>query len=114
MASLLDVSTPAARFRLVAVAEALSWVGLLLGMFLKYVVDLGEGGVPVFGAVHGAVFVGYLLLALWVARPLGWSPGTVALALVASVPPFGSVVFERWAARRGRMAELSAPAVQPV
>lgn len=112
MSRLLDVSTPATRFRLAAVAEAVSWAGLLVGMFLKYVVQLGAGGVPVLGAVHGAVFVVYVLVTLGVSRPLRWSLTTLILALAASVPPFGSVVFERWAAGRGRMAELSSSAAQ--
>ena len=108
MASALDISTPAARFRLVAVAEAVSWAGLLVGMFLKYVVRAGaEGGVPVFGSIHGAVFTIYVVLSLLSVRPLRWDGRTTLLALVASVPPFGSIVFERWARRTGRLGELS-------
>ncbi|MDT4941557.1 MAG: hypothetical protein QOJ34_1646, partial [Pseudonocardiales bacterium] len=37
----------ATAFRVVAFAEALSWLGLLTGMFFKYVVDGGAGGVHV-------------------------------------------------------------------
>ena len=108
MPSSLDVSTPATRFRLVAVAEAVSWAGLLLGMFLKYVVQTGaQGGVPVFGPIHGAVFTVYVVLTLLSVRPLRWDARTTLLALVASVPPFGSIVFERWAVRTGRLGELS-------
>lgn len=108
MASALDVSTPAARFRLVAVAEAVTWVGLLVAMFCKYVLDTGaEGGVPVMGPIHGAVFVVYVLVTLATVKPLRWDTRTTLLALVASIPPFGSIVFERWAARTGRLGELS-------
>ena len=54
-----EVSSKAALvFRVAAVAEALSWAGLLVGMFLKYVVHSShEGGVPVLGMVHGVIFV---------------------------------------------------------
>ncbi|MGZ4516614.1 MAG: DUF3817 domain-containing protein, partial [Mycobacteriaceae bacterium] len=38
MASMTDLSTPAARFRLVAVLEAISWAGLLIAMFFKWVI----------------------------------------------------------------------------
>lgn len=108
MPGLLDVSTPATRFRLVAVAEAVSWGLLLVAMFFKWVLDApGEGGVPVVGPIHGAMFVAYLVVTLWVARPLQWGSRVTLLALAASVPPFGSVIFERWAARRGHLAELS-------
>jgi integral membrane protein len=105
--TLLDVRTPATRFRLVAVAEAISWAGLLTGMFFKYVVVHNEIGVQIFGPIHGGVFIAYVAIALWVSRPLGWSKGTTLIGLAASIPPFASVWFERWAARRGDMAELS-------
>ena len=97
------LATPSGRFRVVAVAEAVSWLGLLIGMFFKYVVVENEIGVKVFGPIHGTVFVLYVLLALAAARPLRWSVRTTLLALVASIPPFGSLVFERWALRTGRL-----------
>ncbi len=90
-------------FRVVAVAEAFSWAGLLIGMFLKYVVELGEGGVPVLGMVHGALFVLYIATTLAVARPLGWSAGTVTVAVLASIPPLCTWFFEKWALRRGEL-----------
>ncbi|EHR62598.1 DUF3817 domain-containing protein [Saccharomonospora cyanea] len=90
-------------FRVVAIAEAFSWTGLLVGMFLKYVVELGEGGVPVLGMVHGVLFVLYLVTTLAVARPLGWRFGTVVLALLASIPPLFTWLFEKWALRRGKL-----------
>ena len=90
-------------FRAVAVAEALTWVGLLAGMYVKYVPETSELGVKVFGPVHGAVFVLYVAVALLTARRLRWSPGTTLLALAASVPPLATVVFEWWARRTGRL-----------
>jgi integral membrane protein len=99
---------PAARFRLVAIAEALSWAGLLAGMFVKYVVIEHEIGVQVFGPVHGIVFMVYVAVTLVTWGALRWSTGTGLLAVVASVPPFGSWVFERWAARTGRLRPAAA------
>ena len=95
--------TPAGRFRIVAIAEAISWAGLLIGMLFKYVVIEHEIGVQVFGPVHGAIFVAYVAVTLATWGALRWSPGTGLLAVLASVPPFGSWVFERWAARHGRL-----------
>jgi integral membrane protein len=91
-------------FRVVAVAEALSWLGLLAGMYVKYVPETSEVGVQVFGPIHGAVFIAYVVVALVAARVLGWSRWTALLALAASIPPLATVVFERWAARTGRLA----------
>jgi integral membrane protein len=93
-------------FRTVAVAEALTWVGLLAGMYVKYVPETTELGVEVFGPIHGAVFVLYVAVALLTARQLRWSPGTTLLALAASVPPFATVVFEWWARRSGRLGAV--------
>jgi len=93
--------TAAAAFRAVAIAEAISWIGLLAGMFVKYVPETSELGVQIFGPIHGAVFVAYVVLALIAARVLRWSPGTALLALAASVPPLATVWFERRATRSG-------------
>ena len=99
----MNARTVALAFRTVAVAEALSWVGLLAGMYVKYVPETSEAGVQVFGPVHGAVFVAYVVVALVAARVLGWSRWTTLLALAASIPPLATVVFERWAARTGKL-----------
>jgi integral membrane protein len=93
-------------FRAVAVAEAITWVGLLAGMYVKYVPETSEIGVKVFGPVHGAVFVLYVAVTLLTARRLRWTPGTALLALAASIPPFATVVFEWWARRTGRLGAV--------
>lgn len=91
-------------FRIVAFAEAVSWAGLLTGMYFKYLTDAGELGVKVFGPIHGAVFLLYGVLALVVARAQRWSLGTTLLGLAAAVPPFATAAFEIWAQRTGRLA----------
>ena len=100
---LLDPLTVARAFRAVAIAEAVSWVLLLAGMFVKWVLRASELGVQLAGPVHGAVFVAYVLVSLVAWRVLRWSPGTALLALAASVPPLCTVWFERWARRTGRL-----------
>jgi integral membrane protein len=90
-------------FRAVAIAEACSWVGLLIGMFFKYVVG-NEVGVQVFGPVHGALFVLYCVVALVAWRMLKWDFKTLVLALVSSIPPLMTLWFERRAAARGQLA----------
>ena len=99
----MNPQTVSTAFRVVAVAEALSWVGLLAGMFVKRVLDASEVGVQVFGPIHGAVFIAYVVLALLAARALRWSAGTTVLALAASVPPLATVWFERRATRAGEL-----------
>ncbi|MCO1579907.1 MULTISPECIES: DUF3817 domain-containing protein [unclassified Crossiella] len=93
-------ATPTARFRAVAIAEAFSWAGLLVGMFFKYVMVFNDLGVKIFGPVHGVIFVLYLFVVLMVREPLNWDGRTTTWALIASVPPFGTIVFERWVNKR--------------
>src|SRR3712207_7803086 len=50
-----------------AVAEALSWLGLLAGMYVKYVPETTELGVKIFGPIHGGIFVAYVVVALFAA-----------------------------------------------
>ena len=103
MSSLTSPRTVAGVFRVVAVAEAVSWALLLAGMFVKWVLGTSEVGVQLAGPVHGAVFVAYVLVTLVAWRTLRWSSGTAVLALAASVPPFTTLWFERWAQRAGRL-----------
>lgn len=90
-------------FVAVAVAEAVSWTGLLAGMYFKYFTDAGELGVKIFGPLHGGIFVLYVALALVVARALRWSLGTTFVALVCAIPPFATLAFEQWVVRTGRL-----------
>jgi integral membrane protein len=101
------LSTSVGRFRLLAMAEAVSWAGLLIGMLFKYVLSDNEIGVKIFGPIHGFIFVVYIVAALLASVPQRWERRTTIFALLASVPPFGTVLFERWAYKTGR---LSVPA----
>lgn len=103
---------PTRLFRAVAIAEACSWIGLLIGMAFKYLFVFDEIGVQIFGPIHGALFVAYLVVTGVVARRFGWAwwP-TTALALAASVPPLATLWFERRARRAGLLAPAqSSPA----
>jgi integral membrane protein len=96
--------TPTRLYRLVARAEAVTWALLLTGMFLKYVTETTELGVQVFGMVHGVVFIAFCLTTILVAVDQRWSRGRLLLGLVSSVPPFATVLFDRYAERRGALA----------
>lgn len=90
-------------FRAIAFAEACSWLGLLIGMYLKYVPETTEAGVKIFGPIHGTIFLAYLLVTFTARSTFGWSLRTTALALVSSIPPFATAVFEVFADRRGSL-----------
>lgn len=104
MTSSFDLRSVPGWFRLIALAEAVSWAGLLIGMYFKY---LGsprtEVGVKVFGPIHGGVFIAFVVAAVLVGIAFKWGIGTWLLALLASIVPLGSVIFLMWADRAGRM-----------
>jgi integral membrane protein len=95
-------------FRAIAIAEAFSWGLLLLAMFFKWILDaepfgLHEGGVPVAGPIHGVIFLLYVAAAIICKVVFRWDGKTLLVALVASIPPFATVWFERKADREGRL-----------
>ena len=95
--------SPRTVFRALAVTEAITWVCLLAGMFVKYVPETSELGVQIFGPIHGGIFVAYVVVALAASRALRWSRGTTILAVVASVPPLATICFERRATHAGEL-----------
>ena len=100
-------------FRILAVAEAFSWAALLIGMYFKWIAGTTEIGVQVAGPIHGALFVGYGVAALVLWRVQRW-PFTVALfAGLSAVFPFATILFERWADKRGLLAAADAVASAP-
>lgn len=104
MTSAYDLRTAAGWFRLIAFAEAVSWAGLLIGMYFKYLgTPQTEIGVKVFGPIHGGIFMAFVVAAVMVGIAFRWRIGTWLLALLASIVPLGSVIFLIWADRTGRM-----------
>jgi len=103
-ASRFALRSTAGRLRLVALAEALSWVGLVVGMYFKYLGDLRtEIGVKIFGPIHGGVFIAFLVAAGLAAVAFRWTVRTCLLALLASIVPLASVMFIIWADRTGKL-----------
>ena len=85
--------------RWVALAEATSFLALLVASYLKHSAR-GEVGVQVLGPIHGILFLAYVGLVLAVRPDTGWSSRTTGWILVAAVLPFGGYVFDWWLRRR--------------
>ena len=89
-------------FQIMAITEAITWAGLLIGMLFKYVVGSNQVGVQVFGPLHGFVMIAYVM-ACGIIRPdMRWSGRQTLIAIGASVPPLMTLPFEVWAMRRYR------------
>lgn len=91
-------------FRILAVAEAISWAALLAGMYFKWIAGTTEVGVQVAGPIHGALFVGYGAAALSLWRLQRWPFKAAFFAGVSAVFPFATILFERWAGKQGYLS----------
>lgn len=101
--------TPRNVFRVLAVTEAITWIALLAGMFVKYVVGTTEIGVQVAGPVHGVAFIAYCLATVLVAVDQRWSRGRLVVGLVSSVPPLMTLWFDRYVEARGGLDDTWHP-----
>ena len=94
--------TPKLLFRLVAVAEAVTWTLLIAGLVLR--AATGESlGVTIGGGIHGFVFLAYAGIALLVGVDRRWSPGLVALAVATAVVPYATIPLDVVLDRRGKL-----------
>jgi integral membrane protein len=103
-------------FRILAIAEAFSWAALLAGMYFKWIGRTTELGVEIAGPVHGALFIGYGVVALALWRLQRWPVAVALLAGISAVFPFATIAFERWAGKRGYLtvhADNRTPAKEP-
>lgn len=85
-------------FRYVAIAEACSFLALLVATIIKYSQDAPEG-VQVLGPIHGLLFLAYVGLALAVRGQARWSNAVTLGVLIGAVLPGGGFAVDRWLAR---------------
>lgn len=95
--------TPQRLFRTVAIAEAITWTLLILGMIGKYALDLGGVGVRIGGGLHGFVFLLFIVVSVLVGINQRWSAGLLLVTLATSILPFATVPMDRWLEKRGRL-----------
>ncbi len=89
------LKTPLGQFRLVSLAEGISYILLMfLAMPLKYIA--GEPTlVRIFGSIHGGLFFLFMFTLVHAAFNRGWKLPRVMIAFVASIIPFGAFFLER-------------------
>ena len=85
-------------FRIVAVAEATTFLLLLVAAVIKRTED-EPLGVQILGPIHGALFIAFVVIALNLRQDLAWSNRTTLLVLAGAVVPFGGYFVDRWIAR---------------
>ncbi len=94
---------PRSLFRLVAIAEAITWTLLLGGLVLRATTGWALG-VTIGGGIHGFVFLAYAATALLVGIDRRWPAGLVVLSVAAAIVPYATIPVERALDRRGRLA----------
>ncbi|MFE1549557.1 DUF3817 domain-containing protein [Streptomyces sp. NPDC058718] len=106
----MDIKTASSlhRLRLVSAPEAVSFLLLLVCSVLKRTTDFNA--VPVMGAVHGVLFILYVLFWLDAWNRTKWSFGTAALYFVLSVLPLGGFYAERKLKREAADAVIASRA----
>ncbi|MEU4209044.1 DUF3817 domain-containing protein [Streptomyces sp. NPDC026206] len=106
----MDLKTASAlrRLRLVSAPEAVSFLLLILCSVLKRTTDFNA--VPVMGAVHGILFIIYVLFWIdaWVSAK--WQRKTAALYFVLSVLPTGGFFADRMLRRESEAGVIAARA----
>jgi len=76
--------------RITALLEGLSFLILLgVAMPLKYMYDKPEM-VKIVGMAHGVLFIAYIMLVVIVREKMNWNFKQTAIALIASILPFGT------------------------
>lgn len=94
------------RYKIAAFVVGWGLLILCAAMVLKYFFDLPQF-VAIWGPIHGALFVGYVIIAFDLAYKDRWSPLGTLWVLVAGTIPFVSFVAERQVQRKvlagGRM-----------
>ena len=89
---------------MVALVEAGTWAGLLVGMLLKYGTGTTDLGVWLFGRLHGAAFLLYVAVVMVAGAKLRWPMWALLLALLAAIPPLATLPLELWYRRRGLLS----------
>jgi integral membrane protein len=91
----LSLHSTLGRLRAVGLAEGVSFLVLLgIAMPLKYLLGMPLA-VRVIGLIHGVLFIAFVYLVFDAMGSLRWSLKQVAVALLASLLPFGTIVLDR-------------------
>ncbi|MEY2849403.1 MAG: hypothetical protein RI885_2070 [Actinomycetota bacterium] len=95
------IRSPRQPYRLLAIAETVTWTLLIAGMVLKYVTMTTDVGVSIAGPIHGFVFLAYAAGAVIIGVNQRWKPTLMAAAVASAVVPYATIPFDRYLEKRG-------------
>lgn len=83
-------------FRLFAFCETAGWTMLISAIIYRnFHMPGGEIAVSIAGTVHGLLFSMYFIFVVITARSMQWGVKRVVPAIIAGMPPYASLVFEK-------------------
>ena len=94
--------TPKRLFRVAAVAEAVTWTGLIVAMVAKHGFHLDALMFPA-GLAHGTVFVAYAAMQVVVGLNQRWPVGRILAGMATAIVPYATIPWERRLERRGML-----------
>jgi integral membrane protein len=95
--------TPGALYRVMALAEMVTWTLLIVAMVARY--GFAYDG-PLFfaaGLSHGIIFLAYCITAVIIGINLRWGLATIVLAILSAIPPWVTWPFDRWLERKNKL-----------
>ena len=95
-------TTPARLFRVLAIAEAITWT-LLISALIGRALGFAPVVVTVAGAIHGFVFLSYGATAVLLAFHQRWGVGVAILAIASAIVPYATIPAEIRLHRTGRL-----------
>ncbi|MDR6867011.1 integral membrane protein [Microbacterium resistens] len=95
-------TSPARLFRVLAIAEAITWT-LLIGALVARAVGSAPVLVTIAGGIHGFVFLSYGATAVLLAFNQRWHPGVAIVAIASAIVPYATIPAEIWLHRTGRL-----------
>ncbi|MEY3855895.1 MAG: hypothetical protein RJA45_365, partial [Actinomycetota bacterium] len=95
--------SPRSLFRSFAFAEGVTWTLLILGLVGKQFWAWPQALVTVIGGIHGAVFLGYAVIAALVGVNQRWGFWKIVLGTALAIVPYATIPFEMRVEKTGQL-----------
>lgn len=95
--------TPRRLYVVLAIAEAITWTALIVGLILKANNGIEPTLLTTIGGIHGFVFISYGATAILVAINQRWHFGIALLAVAAAILPYATIPLEIVQTKRGAL-----------
>lgn len=96
-------TSPRSLFRLFALAEGVTWTLLITGLIGKEFWAWPQTLVTVIGGIHGAVFLGYAVIAALVGVNQRWGFWKIVLGTALAIVPYATIPFELGVEKSGQL-----------